>query len=107
MAIDKSRLSEFLNTQPLMLEEKKMWYRLGFYVFPNPNATNRYGNDETYLVDSMGNKEAIDKTVAFNLRVAALSWWEVEAVKPRANEKEKTTVVASSDSLDELESSRG
>lgn len=108
MAFDKTKLETVLNEQPILLEEKKMWYRLGFYIYPNATTHNsRTSVPETYVVDAMGNKEQIDRTVAYNMRLAVLAWWEVESKAPRANEKGKTLVNSPYDSLDELEAGRG
>jgi len=104
MPIDKSKLEQFLNNLPILMDEKKMWYRLGFYIYPNPNAKSLQGEPKTQIVDALAQAQLLSPTSALNIRISIIDWWEGEKLKPRAAEVNKPVPVGP---YDELETERG
>lgn len=88
------KLEEILATRALLEEEKKMWLRIGMYVcterYQKLHASGEYNISVTDMYDSVGNKVAISDTMAKNLRISILAWWQVEKVIPRAREVDPT-----------------
>lgn len=105
MAVDKGKLEQFLNSLPLLLDEKRMWYRIGFYVEPTASSINsRTGARRIECVDAAGNHFYLSETVGLNIRRTSMDWWEGERTKPRAQEIKKDVPVTP---YDELEVTRG
>ena len=108
MAADKSKLETYLNSLPLLKDEKLMWYRLGFYISSvSTGRDNRTFSAESTWVDAAGNEREISSTFSNNIRKTCIEWWQAEKAKPRAEELGKKVERTPFDTLDELESSRG
>lgn len=103
MAIDKTKLSELLGKMPLFLDEKRMWHRLGFFIYSSPNNVQG-GWPKTDIVDHMGQAIPVNPNFANNLRVCLIEWWEGEKKKPRSQETNTEVQVGP---FDELEMPRG
>lgn len=106
MPLDRSKLWEYLNKKTILLDEKMMWYRLGFYVYPESTTKDSNNTPKTYMVDAAGNLTIIGTAVATNLRMTSIEWWESEKKKPRSSEVKKTQDVETGP-LDELENRNG
>lgn len=77
-------LEKELKSRALLFEEIKMWLRLGFYI---SGETVRVGDSEAVvLMDSEGYQVKLNAAMGKRMRMAVLRWWEVEKVKPRAQE---------------------
>lgn len=100
MAADKTKLEIFLNSRSLLREEKKMWYRVGFYVYPDATVTDNYGTKKTQIVDATGNIGQLGIVMAQNLRVTILEWWQGEKIKPRREELKQDIEVGPYDELE-------
>lgn len=98
MALDKTKLKLYLNDLPILTDEKRMWFRLGYYVQAPTIMPSK-----VKLIDGAMNETEVGSTVAINLRKAALEWWEIEKDKPRHTE---SGVALRTDAYDQLETAR-
>lgn len=81
MSLDKKKLEDLLNEQPILLDEKRMWFTLGFYIFSHPTTTDRDGYKQTVIVDACGNQHSLNAVSSKNIRMTILEWWEGEKKK--------------------------
>jgi hypothetical protein len=108
VAINKEKLWEFLNNQSILLDEKRMWYDLGFYIYPHPTAVFG-GVPKTVIVDVLLNEGHLSPVMTTNLRRTMMERWEEKKKKLAREEKEETKKEIpkqenqATDPLDELE----
>lgn len=98
--INKSKLEAYLNEQDILKEERKMWYRLGFYIHSGPTEKDSYGRSSTVMVDVLCNRTLVSPNIASNLRRTMIEWWEAEKICPRTKELGKSTEVTPFDQLE-------
>lgn len=100
MATNKAKLEEYLNKLPLLEEEKRMWYRLGFYISAAPTSIDKNGSPIHSWYDCAGNEKFVNANFSTNIRTTVLEWWQAERSKPRAKELGKQVELGPFDGLE-------
>jgi hypothetical protein len=84
----------------LVEEEKKMWLSIGFYIpLPIPTSSST-AIVSVEMINGEGYIRDISRNAALDIRKAIIAWWQVEKVKPRAEQ------LMSAPAYDELEVQR-
>lgn len=100
--INKQALETLLADLPILNEEKRMWYRAGFYI--TVYSTDTYGStNSSTIYDHTGTKSNINYNVGLNLRKATIATWENEKELPEGKQAKKTR----QEPFDELENRNG
>jgi hypothetical protein len=97
----KIKLAEFLNNRVMLRDEKRMWYKLGLYIYPDDGFVDARTNQRQGAIrDNQANLQRIDYTIANNLRMSIFEWWDEEKKKPRAEEIGKVEEISPFDALE-------